>query len=663
MQAAAAAGVSELIDPLPRGWETPLHPSMRGGVDLSGGQWQGLALARGLHAIEQGASLLILDEPTANLDPRAELHFFDAVLGQDLGRAGPVTTILISHRFATVRHADRIVVLEAGRVSQDGTHRELMDRAGAYRSLFESQARAFAAVDNAARGGGNGCYRSTIVTVATEIPAFVPGHRRTPVIAGIGQVANKDDDRVVHPMDLIESAARLALADAGIEPARVGGVLATPLSVYSTDDPSLLLASRLDLPAGLRRVTGYSGAAPQKLIAQACQAIADGQADAVLIVGGIADASVRRARRAGIEPPAPPTSRWSQGSTPPTAGLRDVRRLSYADVPEMAAGAGLPSAYFALVESALEAGKAPNVHREALGRLLAPFTETAARRPELAWFPTARRSAELSTPTPQNRLVAEPYTKLMCSFPTVDLAAALVIAAAPEDSPAVRPLTIVSASEAAPPSGRPVFHRSTALEQAVELAQTAGGISLRDIAQFDLYSCFPAAVKVASNALGLGVDDPRPRTASGGLPYFGGPGASYSIHGIACLVEDLRSRPETIGAAVSLGGMMTDFAFGVYATAGRPCALHDLGTHTVNAVETVDVAEGPALVEAATVLHDSDRGPVAAPIIARLPGGTRVGARAGDPGLPAALAGGPSLVGREVLLSTGDDGRVRYEPR
>ena len=147
--AADRAGVTELIEELPSGWDTPLHASARGGVDLSGGQWQRLALARALHTVENGAGLLILDEPTANLDPRAELSFFDSVLGQELSRERPVTTILISHRFATVRHADRIVVLENGCVTEDGTHEELMRTAGAYRTLFDSQAHAFAEAGHA----------------------------------------------------------------------------------------------------------------------------------------------------------------------------------------------------------------------------------------------------------------------------------------------------------------------------------------------------------------------------------------------------------------------------------------------------------------------------------------------------------------------------------
>lgn len=459
------------------------------------------------------------------------------------------------------------------------------------------------------------------------------------------------------------AAANLALEDAGIAAHRVGGVLATPLSTFSTDDASQLVAERLDLPPGLRTVTGYTGAGPQQLMAQACQAILDGQTDAVLIVGGIADASVRRARRLGVEPPAPPTSRWSQGAGAPV--LRDVRPGSHGGyhprIPEIAAGAGMPSAYFALVESSLSRELTPPEHRESLGRLLAPFTEVAARRPELAWFPTPRTAQEIATPSANNRLVAEPYTKLMCSFPTVDLAAALVIARAAEaKTPAVRPLALVRGRESGPPSARPVYHRSEMLCRMVHAAQTISGIDVADIAQFDLYSCFPAAVKVISGALGLDPADERPRTATGGLPYFGGPGASYSLHGLACLVEDLRARPETVGGAVSLGGMMNDFSLGFYGVGDGPCEILDLGEAAGPPVAAARSASGTAVVAAATVLHDKDRGPVAAPIIARLADGSRTGARAGDPSLPAALAGGPSLVGREVELTTSEAGFVTY---
>lgn len=137
--AAAKAGASEVIARLPAGWETPLSRQYRGGADLSGGQWQRLALARALFAVDAGAGVLVLDEPTANLDVRAEAELFDRFLDLTAG----LTTVLISHRFSTVRRAERIVVLQGGRVTEQGTHDELLAAGGAYATMFSLQASRF----------------------------------------------------------------------------------------------------------------------------------------------------------------------------------------------------------------------------------------------------------------------------------------------------------------------------------------------------------------------------------------------------------------------------------------------------------------------------------------------------------------------------------------
>jgi ABC-type multidrug transport system ATPase subunit len=119
--------------------DTILSRAYGGGTDLSGGQWQRVALARALHAVQAGAGVVILDEPTAQLDVRGEAEIFDAILSATRG----CTTILISHRFSTVRHADRICVLEAGRVVELGSHDELIARGGRYKTMFELQASRF----------------------------------------------------------------------------------------------------------------------------------------------------------------------------------------------------------------------------------------------------------------------------------------------------------------------------------------------------------------------------------------------------------------------------------------------------------------------------------------------------------------------------------------
>jgi ABC-type multidrug transport system fused ATPase/permease subunit len=121
------------------GLDTILSRAYSGGTDLSGGEWQRVALARALCAVQVGAGVVLLDEPTAQLDVRGEAEIFDRILQASRGR----TTILISHRFSTVRHADRICVLDKGRVVELGSHDELMALGGRYRTMFELQASRF----------------------------------------------------------------------------------------------------------------------------------------------------------------------------------------------------------------------------------------------------------------------------------------------------------------------------------------------------------------------------------------------------------------------------------------------------------------------------------------------------------------------------------------
>jgi ATP-binding cassette subfamily B protein len=137
----AVAGGAALPGRLPRGWDTVLSREFEGGADLSGGQWQRVALARALAAVRGGAGLLILDEPTASLDVRAEAELFERFLRVTRG----VTTILVSHRLSSVRHADRIVVIRDGRVAEDGTHAELRAAGGGYAEMYTLQAERFAA--------------------------------------------------------------------------------------------------------------------------------------------------------------------------------------------------------------------------------------------------------------------------------------------------------------------------------------------------------------------------------------------------------------------------------------------------------------------------------------------------------------------------------------
>jgi len=136
---ARRGGAIGLAEELPGGWATVLSRQL-GGVDLSGGQWQRLALARAFAAAAGGADILVLDEPTSQLDTRAEAAFYADFLRNTEG----LTTIVISHRLAAVRQADSIAVLSDGKVVEQGSHHELLERGGTYQELFELQASRFA---------------------------------------------------------------------------------------------------------------------------------------------------------------------------------------------------------------------------------------------------------------------------------------------------------------------------------------------------------------------------------------------------------------------------------------------------------------------------------------------------------------------------------------
>ncbi len=138
-RALAAAGASEIVAGLPSGTETVLSRSFTGGADLSGGQWQRIALARALYAASVGGQVLVLDEPTASLDVDAEVELFDQLLDHATG----ATAIVVSHRFSTVRRAERIIVLADGAVVEDGSHAELHAAGGIYARLYDLQADRF----------------------------------------------------------------------------------------------------------------------------------------------------------------------------------------------------------------------------------------------------------------------------------------------------------------------------------------------------------------------------------------------------------------------------------------------------------------------------------------------------------------------------------------
>ncbi|MSY71368.1 MAG: hypothetical protein F2692_05145 [Actinobacteria bacterium] len=494
---------------------------------------------------------------------------------------------------------------------------------------------------------------------------------RVPVIVAAAQLANKDANRIASPLDLAHEAVLRAAADTPSLLDRIDALYCPPASVFAPRTLADELGEMLGV-VGPRVTASFSGAGPLTLLAQACEAVINGSARVALVAGSVAEASVKVARAQGIE--VVQSAPWSQGTAGRRPLLRDDERREFFGA-ESAAGVTGPGDIFALVESALahEAGRDPYTQRLWLGELMAPFTKVAASRPELAWFPIERTAAEISTITADNRMVAEPYPKRMNSFPMVDLAAAFFVttdAVADElgidEHARVYPWSTGHCKDVAPPSGRPNMHRSGALLAAVEATMRGAQLGVDEITAFDLYSCFPAAVQLSVNALGLDVDDPRGFTLTGGLPYFGGPGATYVTHAIVSAVERCRGAANERALVVGVGGAPSDFAATVFA-ARPPSAPWSLercesmaAVLEAERVQVDNARSGLATVDAMTVVHDRELGPVSAPMVARFADGVRSGACAAATSVARELEG-VSLVGRKVRVSE-RDGRQVFEP-
>ena len=453
-----------------------------------------------------------------------------------------------------------------------------------------------------------------------------------PIIVGAGQVTQRPGtERPREPLALMAEAARLAEADAhagdllhGLDSVRVVNIFSWPSKAPAHDLSNALAVAPRELI-----YTALGGNTPQWQVNEAAERIHDGDLKLVLIAGAECVYSARRARTKGID------LGWSPRGTP-TSDVGDTRP----GVNEIEAqhGATLPTAVYPLFENALRAhyGRSLDAHGEALGELFAPFTEVAAQNPH-AWFRETKSAHEIATPTPGNRYIGFPYTKYMNSILDVDQGAALLITSVAEAHrlgiPEDRWVYLWGCGDATDHwffTERVDFHSSPAMRASGQRALEMAGVAIDEVGYFDLYSCFPSAVQIARDSLGIAPGDARPLTVTGGLPYFGGPGNNYVTHSIAAMVERLRVHRGTLGLVTANGWYVTKHAAGIYST--DPPRLDwrrtdpkidqaqiDAGPRCVLA----DAPSGDAIVETYTVLFDRDGAPQRGIVIGRLPDARR----------------------------------------
>ncbi len=493
---------------------------------------------------------------------------------------------------------------------------------------------------------------------------------RTPVVLATGQSIERDE--MLRALDLAERAAESALSQVPALRDRIQRLSLVNILSRVGPAPASLLARRLGLAPERAEVTTIGGNSPQTLVNKAASAIAAGKLQATLIVGGEAQRS-SKLRRSQKHDPSTQDASASPGSSdggslgdspelPPDPITGDDRPgMSTA---EMNAGLIAPVHIYPLFESVLaaRAGRTFAEQRRFLGELMARFTEVAAKHP-FAWFPESATPAELSDTGPDNRLVAEPYPKRMCAFLNVDQGAAVIVCslAAARDAgvedQAVFCLSGADTTDVWFPAQRPDPGTSPAIAAAGAGALGAAGIDIDDIAAFDLYSCFPCAVELGANALGIALDDPRGLTVTGGLPYFGGPGNNYTLHAIATMVDQIRDSGQ-LGLVTGLGWYATKHSVGIYGPSAPDSGWRQADTDQAQAeidASEVELAEGldaeqDALVVASTVIYGPDGTATGAPLVARLRDGRHVAA-ALAPGEEAAQLAGRNLVGESVRVS------------
>jgi acetyl-CoA C-acetyltransferase len=448
-----------------------------------------------------------------------------------------------------------------------------------------------------------------------------------PVIIGAGQLTNrlKTLDEAIEPLGMMERVARAAADDAGAPGLleKLDSVQVVNMLSWSYTDAPGMLAARLGAEPKHTVYSPIGGETPQRLINETAQAIAEGRARLALLAGCEVMESRRLARKLDAKLP------WERGTPQRVDG---ENRPGFTET-EARHGAATPTRVYPLFENAIRAHLGLSVpdHQRRLGALCSRLAEVAANNP-YAWFPETRKPEEIATVRPDNRMVGFPYPKLMNAIMEVDQAAAVIMTGSetarelgvPED----RWVYLHGCGDAIEKwfiSERVDYHSSPAIRAATQRALGMAGIGVGDIALFDIYSCFPSAVQLGLDALGLNPDDPRPLTVTGGLPYAGGPGNNYVMHSVATMMQRLRVSSGEYGLVTGLGWFATKHSAGVY-SARRPngewqrddSAADQREIDRAESPPFAEQADGEATVETYTVVFNRDGEPEQGIVIGRL---------------------------------------------
>lgn len=453
----------------------------------------------------------------------------------------------------------------------------------------------------------------------------MPVDPRTPVIVGVGQFTERIDDpgyRGMSAVDLATEAARAALTDTGASPSDVARAVdvVVGLRQFEISGPMpAALGKSNNYPRSVMRRLGadparvvlepVGGQGSQKVVTEFATAIAAGDIDVAMVIGSEPGST---ARYFADRDDKPDFTEHVDGQ------LEDRGHQIYSYIDEYTVTHGLTGApvQYGLLDNARRArlGLSVAQYRHQMAELFAPMSKVAAKNP-FSSSPVERSVREIETVTAENRMICDPYPRLLVARDTVNQGAATVLmsvaAATRLGVPEEKWVYLHGHSDLVEQAllERPDLGASPAAVRAADEALRVAGIGVDDIASFDLYSCFPFPVFVICEALGISGDDPRGLTLTGGLPYFGGPGNSYSLHGIAETVAEMRDKPGQFGFVGANGGIMSKYSVGIYSTepvAWRTDRSEELKAE-VAALPTVPVTktvDGTGTIETYSVRYD-----------------------------------------------------------
>jgi acetyl-CoA C-acetyltransferase len=369
----------------------------------------------------------------------------------------------------------------------------------------------------------------------------------------------------------------------------------------------------------------------------AAEAIRSGGSEIAIVCGGESLASVKRYKAKGASPD------WSHAARPGSEQNFDRRRLPAEVAAGMAEGVGVVYG-FAIRDIARRAhlGIEPAVYRREMGEIASGMTQVASANPH-AWFRDSRTADFLIEARPDNRMISYPYAKHMVAIIDVDIAGALILMSSAEadrrevaQERRVYPWNGCFSEDRGYAIMQPHLWRSEAMNAASRAVLDAAGLTMDEVSHVDLYSCFPAAINFARDALDIHDRSGERLTVTGGLPYGGGPASSYMITSLVKMTERLRADPGSVGLVSGLGkSQMIHHAFGLYST--RP--PQEQGVQPVDErviqgeldkvrlVDLVDQHQGAATIAGYTIVYDS-LGEISHGVaVCDLPGGERCYAR------------------------------------